>query len=273
MAQDDSRADGFDNVDASSNPGAFVRWLEYSTGMAYFKAVKPWTYQALELPAGASVLDVGCGLGQDVQALARLVGPGGRAVGVDSSVTMIAEARQRAEGSGLPVEFVAGQAERLEFPDGSFDGCRAERVLQHVEQPGHVVAEMARVLRPGGRMVVLEPDWEMLFIDSPDQMVTRAVVKWSCDSHKSGWIGRQLRRLLLDAGLTDVSVACPVATLTDIVEAELVLGLGATVREMQVAGVIAASDGERWLQQLADADRAGRFCCGLTGFLVHGRKG
>jgi ubiquinone/menaquinone biosynthesis C-methylase UbiE len=273
MAQDDTPASGFDNVDASSDPEYFVRWLEYAAGMAYFEAAKLRTYQVLELPAGASVLDVGCGLGQDVQALARLVGPGGRAVGVDSSATMIAEARQRAEGSGLPVAFVAGQAERLEFPDDSFDGCRAERVLQHVEHPEHVVAEMARVLRPGGRMVVFEADWETLFIDSPDQMVTRAVVKLSSDNHKSPWIGRQLRRLFLDAGLTDVAVACPVLTLTDFAEAEVVLGLRDCVQQAQVAGMIAASDGEHWLQQLADADRAGRLFCGATGFLVHGRKG
>ncbi len=119
MAQDDTTASGFDHVDASSDPEHFVRYLEYTTGIASLKALKLWSYRLLELPAGASVLDVGCGLGQDVQALAQLVGPGGRAVGVDSRATMIAEARQRAFGSGLLVEFVAGQAERLEFPDGT----------------------------------------------------------------------------------------------------------------------------------------------------------
>ena len=273
MAQDNTTASSFSNVDASGDPKSFVRWLEYAKGMTYFQALKSWTYQVLELSPGASVLDVGCGLGLDVQALARLVGPGGRAVGVDSSTTMIAEARQRAEGSGLPLEFVAGQAERLGFPDGSFDGCRAERVLQHVEHPEQAVTEMARVLRPGGRMVVGEPDWETLFIDSADQRVTRAVVKVTCDNHKNGWIGRQLRRLFLDAGLTDVSVVCAVLTLTDFAEAEEALIARDCVQQAQVAGAISASDGEHWLQQLADADRAGRFFCGLTGFWVHGRKG
>lgn len=67
---------------------------------------------------------------------------------------MIAEAQRRTVGLGLPVTFMQGDAHHLDFPDGTFDGCRAERLLQHTADPQAVLAEMARVAKPGARVVI-----------------------------------------------------------------------------------------------------------------------
>jgi ubiquinone/menaquinone biosynthesis C-methylase UbiE len=71
-------------------------------------------------------------------------------VGIDASEAMIAEAWKRSKDTGLAVEFVVGDAHRLDLPDGSFDASRAERTLQHVAEPARAVADLARVTRPGG---------------------------------------------------------------------------------------------------------------------------
>jgi ubiquinone/menaquinone biosynthesis C-methylase UbiE len=88
------------------------------------------------------VLDVGAGAGDDLRALAELVSPGGRVVGVDLNPTS-AEV-QRADACALP------------FADGTFDACRCDRTLQHVADPQKALAEMVRVTKPGGTVVVSE---------------------------------------------------------------------------------------------------------------------
>ena len=69
---------------------------------------------------GDHLLDAGCGAGADVFALAALVGPTGQVVGVDRSAVMVAQARERAAGSGLPVDFRVGDITALDFPDNTF---------------------------------------------------------------------------------------------------------------------------------------------------------
>ena len=81
----------------------------------------------------------------------------------------------------------------LRFATGSFDGCRAERVLMHVPDPIRALSEMLRVTKPGGRVSVFDFDWDTFVIDSPHSDTTRRVVSSFSDSIRNGWIGRQLR--------------------------------------------------------------------------------
>jgi SAM-dependent methyltransferase len=89
----------FTDIDRAADPAGFVRVLDALTALDFVRAYKRRTFELLGLEPRASVLDLGCGTGEDVQELARLVGPGGRVVGVDRSETVIAQAsewRQRA---------------------------------------------------------------------------------------------------------------------------------------------------------------------------------
>ncbi|MEZ4521370.1 MAG: methyltransferase domain-containing protein [Thermomicrobiales bacterium] len=84
------------NVDGSDDPRARVDYLDQVTKLAGdYKRV---TYQMIDLKPGDAVLDVGCGAGDDVRAMAEFIGPAGRAVGIDLSQTMIDEARKRSGG-------------------------------------------------------------------------------------------------------------------------------------------------------------------------------
>ena len=102
------------------------------------------------------MLDVGSGPGGDVVAIGR-----DRCVGVDASLVMGAAAADR----GAAV--VAGDTLRLPFADGGFGAVRADRVVQRLADPATAVAEMVRVTRTGGRVVVADPDQETLVIHVP----------------------------------------------------------------------------------------------------------
>jgi len=158
---------------------------------------------------GQRLLDAGCGVGEVARALAAAVAPGGEVVAVDASSATVAAAAARDDGSG--VRYEVADVVALPFADGTFDGVRTERVLQHVAEPDAAIAELVRVTRPGGRVCLVDTDWESLAVDGmPADLVAsmRAAFAARDTLHHQG-IGRTLRRRLVRAGLRDV-VAEPV---------------------------------------------------------------
>jgi SAM-dependent methyltransferase len=109
----------------------------------------------LNIPAGGIALDVGCGPGTVTASLASAAGPGGLALGVDLSEAMLARA-VRAE-AGPQIGFLRADAQRLPLRDETVDAVVSIAVLQLVPDPAAALAEMARVLRAGGRLAVMVP--------------------------------------------------------------------------------------------------------------------
>ncbi|MFC9689406.1 methyltransferase domain-containing protein [Kribbella sp. NPDC056951] len=181
----------------------FVRFLDARKGVPAEQVVKGVITELLDARAGMAVLDVGSGTGDDLLGIAGVVGIGGRAVGVDVSTAMVAEARRRT-AKGVPAEFVVGDATRLDFADACFDRVRAERVLMALADPEAAVREMARVVRPGGVVVLSEVDAATVFVNSSDRELVQAVERGFADDLPTPDAGRRLQRMLLAAGLTDV---------------------------------------------------------------------
>jgi arsenite methyltransferase len=109
------------------------------------------------IPAGATVLDIGCGAGTDLLLAARHVGPTGRAIGVDMTEAMRQRASNGAASCGLAnVEVRPGDATRLPVEDRSVDVVISNGVLNLVPEKERAVAEIARVLKPGGRVQIAD---------------------------------------------------------------------------------------------------------------------
>jgi SAM-dependent methyltransferase len=261
---------GFTDVDRTADPAYFIRFLDDAFAEASFQAYKRLSYSLLDIREGRRILEVGCGTGDDARAMAAMVRPGGEVVAVDGSEAMIAEAQQRAEGSGLPVRFQRGDAHRLEFPDDSFDGGRCDRTFMHLEDPRRELGEMVRVVRPGGRVVVYEVDFETLVIDAPDHSLARKIVHTWCDGFRNGWLGRRIPALFHDAGLLDVTASAETLRLTYPLAAPMIGP--PTVERALASGAITRAEAEGWLLWLRETEEAGRLFCTLTGFLVAGRK-
>ncbi len=104
------------------------------------------------LRAGGSALDVACGSGKLTAELARVAGQSGRVVGLDFSPEMLAIARREHPG----LEFLEGDALKLPFEDATFDAATIAFGLRNLSDPVRGMREMARVVKPGGRVVVLE---------------------------------------------------------------------------------------------------------------------
>jgi ubiquinone/menaquinone biosynthesis C-methylase UbiE len=259
-------------VDETPAPRAFIEYLDAVNSLTGIQRIKQQIFDRLQPGEGDQLLDVGCGAGDDVRALAQLVGKTGRVVGVDLSATMIQEARLRSTGLNLPVEFRLCDADRLDFPDETFTGCRTDRVLVHLDDPFRTLSEMVRVLHPGGRLVACDFDWETLIVDAPDRALTRRLLNSICDQGASRWIGRQLRGLFSSLALTDVDVAAATLEFVDFPQANRVLTFDAHAKQAVAARLVTEAEAEGWLAGLARSHAAGRFFAALTGFCVSGRK-
>jgi ubiquinone/menaquinone biosynthesis C-methylase UbiE len=267
-----TKAVGFQDVDKSGDAGAFVVYLDTVGSVAAVQAYKQRILAALGLRAGLHALDVGCGTGDDVRAMAAIVGAGGRAVGVDVSEALLAEARKRAELDGVAIELHAGDAHALPFADGSFDVVRTERVLQHVQDPARVLAEMARVARVGGRIAAAEPDWQTLLVDAPDRALARRILDARCDRIANGWIGRQLAALFRDAKLQHVGISAETLVVTDLALADALFELRVSARQAATDGVVSEDEAQRFVAGLERAAAAGRFFAAVTGFVAIGTR-
>jgi ubiquinone/menaquinone biosynthesis C-methylase UbiE len=259
----------FTTVDQQTDPSFFIKFLDAGNALEDIKQVKQVMLARLELCDGLSLLDVGCGTGDDVRDLAPLVGPRGRIVGIDVSSAMIAEAQHRHTALGLPVEFLEGDAQALQFPDAAFDRCRTERMLMHLNAPEHALAEMVRVVRPGGRVVVFDFDWDTVFVDSPYKETTRKIVQTFSDGIKHGWIGRSLPRLFHAAGLTEITCVPHAVRIYYAFAQRLLDG---HLAKAQATGILSADELTCWWEHLEKAEAAGQFHLGFLGFVVGGRK-
>jgi demethylmenaquinone methyltransferase/2-methoxy-6-polyprenyl-1,4-benzoquinol methylase len=115
--------------------------------------------EALDPAAGDTVLDVGCGPGSNFELLRERVGPDGTVVGLDYSAEMARRARDRAESAGWEnVRVVQADAGRLPLAADSVDGATATLALSAMPAAEQVTAEVARVLRPGGSLAVMDAD-------------------------------------------------------------------------------------------------------------------
>lgn len=132
--------------------------LRCSSELGQYKAL---TFSLVRHSA-RSVLDLGSATGEDVLALAECLGPDCQLIGLELDAGLVDEARRRARNVALDVHFVVGDCHALPFDGGRFDVVRADGVLGALAEPSRAWAECARVLRPGGLVVVHDDARDLL---------------------------------------------------------------------------------------------------------------
>lgn len=153
--------------------------------------------KVLELRPGERVLDIGSGPGLLALEMGLAVGPSGRVSGIDNSESMVAMSRRRCSGNAQ-IEFQVGDAMRLPFPDGDFDVAVSTQVYEYVKDMTAALAELHRVLRVGGRALIVDTDWESIVWHSGDSgRMVRVLRAWDehlVDPHLPRTLAPQLKR-------------------------------------------------------------------------------
>lgn len=233
-------------------------------------ARRPRSYDLLDLRPGARVVDVGCGAGTSVRDLAARVAPGGAAHGVDVNESLLRTAKARAAREGVDAAFQLARAEELPFATASLDGYRAERLYQHLNDPGKALAEAHRVLAPGGRIVLVDQDWDTLVVDSDDKATTRKLLRAFGDGIVNSAVGRQYRRRLLDAGFTDVEIHAEAVASTSWDDYGFLLEMMSYGAE--ASGAVDSASAQAWIADQRERAARGRFFMTITHFLATARR-
>jgi ubiquinone/menaquinone biosynthesis C-methylase UbiE len=251
-----------------------VARLERRGRLADERAIRAAYLEMLAIGPGERVLDAGCGSGVVTRDLARRVSPGGRVVGLDPSPAFLRMARELAREEGIEdaIEFREGDVRALPFADAGFDAVLAVTVLSHVEGGARAVPELARVVRPGGRIGVFDLDTDSLIITHPDRALTRRIVAAHSDGGAiDGWLARRLPGLFAEAGLVEVDVRAFTPLDRDPAGFYATSAQRAAETAARV-GAITEVEREAWLGALAIERESGRFVAGRTHLFVWGRR-
>ncbi|NUS44003.1 MAG: methyltransferase domain-containing protein [Mycobacteriaceae bacterium] len=191
------RPDRFD----SAGRDQLVDIQDLQAALPGLQRLRDWAHSALALRSGEQAIDIGSGTGSEVLLFADKVGPSGEAVGVEPDPQLLASAERRAAAAGSAARFVPGDAYGLPFGMDSFDAVLCERVFQHLTRPQQAAREIARVLRPGGRVVLCDADWGTAVVHPGDQAVARLVIDTLIAGTTNPYSGRRLAGLLAAEGL------------------------------------------------------------------------
>lgn len=205
--------------------------------------------------------------------MARFLGASGKVIAIDSSEFMISAAQERAKNTKLPVIFQVADVHQLKFANNMFNAARAERVFQHLADPKQALAEIMRVIHPGGRIVITEPDWGTLIVDNlKDKETTRAIINNQCDFIRNGWIGRQLPILFKEVGFKDIRVIPHTLTFTDFNITDEIFSFSKAAERVVKSNRISTEDAQKWVRNLHIAHQEGSFFSSITLFSVCGVK-
>ena len=247
-----------DTRTAYTDIDTLIRVLDAAETMPGAGQLRQRSYDLLRLPRRATVVDVGCGTGR---AVAELTERGTNAIGVDPDPAMLAAARSRFPD----IDLRDADAAHLPLGEGEAHGYRADKVYHVLPDPNAALAEARRVLAPGGRIVLLGQDWDILVIDSDQPELTRRIVHARADTHPHPRIARAYRNLLLDAGFHDVHLEVHTAVFTDTTMLPILTGHATAARE---AGAISGDQAEGWVSEQTGRAQDGRLLVAIPMFLA-----
>jgi len=240
--------------------------------MRSFKAL---SYEHMAIGSGDRVLDLGCGPGVDSVPLAVLVGEEGQVIGIDNDPAMLAEADVAAQTAGYSarIEHRQGSATDLRLADNEVAASRAERLLQvlspELETP--VVAEMIRVTREGGRVVLIDTDWGSASVDFSDTRLERRLMEFfALHMRPNGLAGRHLLALGRDRALEEIRLDVVPMTQQRLEETPFGQWLSDTATS---AGIISKAEAALWQSELQQRESQQRFYACVNMVIASGRKG
>jgi len=236
---------------------------------------KRLSYQRMHIAPGATVLDVGCGPGTDTIPLAELVGGDGFVHGIDRDESMVAEAGRRAADAAVAgrVEHRTGDAYALPWDDATFHAVRCERLFLHLDRPERATAEMVRVTRPGGRVVLMDTDWGTRSVDTPEIDLERRLARVLAERcMANGYSGRRLWGLMKQADVTDLTVDLVPLHVEDYDLWRLLSRMELAFDEAVRAGVMTTDEVRRLDDSFREKDAAGTFFASTTVMLVAGTR-
>ncbi|MEJ2251362.1 MAG: methyltransferase domain-containing protein [Candidatus Lokiarchaeota archaeon] len=226
----------------------------------------------LQPKKGEHLIEVGCGSGVLCRLVAPHLIPGGDLIGVELSSEIVSLAYKflKKDNTSNLIKYEIGNAMDLKYEDNKFDGGFAGRLLLHVPDPQKVVSELKRVVKSGGKVVLMDWDFGTLAIDHSNRNITRKILNWRTD-HKDGnnWSGRQLYRQLKVDRFEDISIK-PIISIANDENNSLVQSLYHAASGALEIGIINQNEYDLWVNEITRRLKSRQFFASIAYFLVKG---
>lgn len=258
----------WNTIDSSGNTKEFINYLRITAQKSFRRHIWQKSLDILNPQCGDKILDVGCGIGNDVLELASFVGKDGHIIGIDNSTAMIAECLKLTLSTAFPVTFQLGDAFNLPFENDQFDRCREERMLQHLNMAEKAITEMFRVLKPNGTAVFIEPDWGTLFLSPCNSDLFWIIHSMLHQANKNGLIGRQLPKHLIEAGFFNIQIEPVTVLFRDFDEADFIIAFQKVLNNLVETEQVTDAERTKTIAQWYEASKLGTFLSGFIMFVI-----
>jgi 2-polyprenyl-3-methyl-5-hydroxy-6-metoxy-1,4-benzoquinol methylase len=243
--------------------------LEARRGSARYMGMLHEYLGALDLASVQSALALGCGTGVEVRDLLRQPNFAGKVTASDISADLIEKGKQLAEQEGMAdrIEWLVDDAQDLTLADRSFDLVLAHTLVSHVPDPARVIKQAARVVRPGGTVVVFDGDYATLTFGADREMDEKIITALIANPR----IMRVMPQLLRDVGLELVDSRGWV--LTEIGRADFFLaGLQSFLILLSKAGVATPEEVKTFVARQLRSSEEGTFFAGYNFYAMIARR-
>lgn len=240
---------------------ALVARLEARGKHPRFLAMMQQYLDAMDIDSAATVIDLGCGTGVAARTIAHRRSFVGRVTGIDRSPYLAATATRlaREEGISGKVEFRSGDSHSLDIPDGVFDAVVAHTLISHVEDQEAVVREIARIVKPGGKVAIFDGDYVTLTFGSdgsvPAKEMDEIIIAALITNPRAV---REMPKLLHDAGL--ILRASFANVVADIGKADFFApGLQSLIKLLPKSGAMSEGEARAWVDRVMKRSDEGTY--------------
>ena len=246
--------------------------LERSYKLPEIVRQRKQTLEALSLNSGEHVLDIGCGVGFLTQEMALKVGKSGKVIGIDQNTEMIQHAKIRCENI-LQTKLYKGDATDLHAENETFDAVTCTQVLLYVNDVSKVLSEMMRVLKPGGRIVIVETDWRGVVLNSADDALTKKIFSAWDSAVPSPNLPVHLGPLLKKHGFSKIQVEAVPILNTEYSDSNFSYGMMEWItKNAMKQGVLNQNQRKSFLEDLEEKERSGSYFFCVNRFLFSAKK-
>lgn len=226
--------------------------------------LKEQSYTHFNKVTGGSIVDLGCGSGNDVIAMAKAFGEKIKVIGIDHDENMLQQGKTQAKGMSN-VEFILSEAFPLPFASESISGLRAERLVQHLKNSETVISDIKRVLVSEAPLVIVETDWHSLSFYTEFTEAQKKLNAYLTDVKvNNGFAARKLTAYLQNMGFRKLALSIHPFVINTLEEANEYFWIERILKEAAEKGYMADDEYKNFYTALQNADSAGYFSCSIN---------
>ena len=226
--------------------------------------LKEHSYTFFKAINNGTIIDLGCGAGNDVIELAKITGKDVKVIGIDHDPVMLQQAKEQSEGI-TNVDFILSEAYPLPFEDETISGLRTERVIQHLNNPEQVMGEVGRILKKGSPLVIIETDWSSLSFYTEFVEAQKKVNTYYTDVKiNNGFAAAKLVGYLQQNNFTNIQFEIHPFVTDSLKTANELFKIEQMITEAAEKGFIREQEGRAFSDALQKADDGHYFACSVN---------